>query len=237
MKKYYNIAGLTVEMDTFGRTEKQAESYRTEKTEKIDVVVQSNPETIKAKYPQMSDDDCEYVSTGANFYRHLLASYNGFMLHSSAVVVDKKAYLFTARSGTGKSTHTKLWLKLLGERAYILNDDKPAVRLEDGKWYAYGTPWSGKHDINKNERVPIAGIAIVNRAEKDCITKSGGIDVVMEILRQVNKPNDSQLRAKVMELVSELLQDIPVWKLKCTMNVSAAIVAYEEMSGERLVKL
>lgn len=236
MKKYYSIAGLTVEMDTFGRTEEQAEPYRITDVQQCDFTVQSNPETIKKKYPQMSDDDCEYVATGSNFYRNLLSYHNGFMLHSSAVVVDGMAYLFTASSGTGKSTHTKLWLKLFGDRAYILNDDKPAVRLENGKWYAYGTPWSGKHDISRNVRVPIAGVAIVRRAGEDSIVRFSGIEAVMEILRQVNKPNDVQLRGRIMELVSNLLEDVPIWKLNCTMNVSAARIAYENMSGKRLEK-
>ena len=134
MKKHYRIADLIVEMDSFGRTEKQAEPYRIKADTGADIIVQSNPEIIKKKYPQISEDDCEYIATGSTFYRHLLESYNGFMLHSSAVVVDGRAYLFTASSGTGKSTHTKLWLELFGEKAYILNDDKPAVRLEDGIW-------------------------------------------------------------------------------------------------------
>ena len=74
------------------------------------------------------------------------------LLHSSAVVVDGYAYLFSADSGTGKSTHTGLWKQHFGDRAYIINDDKPAIRKVDGEWYVFGTPWSGKTDTSVNPR-------------------------------------------------------------------------------------
>ena len=86
----------------------------------------------------------EYAYVGAEFNRKFL-KYGGIMIHSSAVEVDGKAYLFSAPCGTGKSTHTKQWQKYFGaDQAIIINDDKPVLRrLEDG-WYAYGTPLVGK---------------------------------------------------------------------------------------------
>ena len=141
MEQYYNIAGLTVKMSSYGCTVEQAEPYRCESVESPDIIIQSLWEKAKVTRPEyyanVSDDIGEYLFTGFSFYKQLL-NFGGFMLHSSAVVVDGKAYLFSANCGTGKSTHTKLWLNLFGDQAYILNDDKPALRLEDGTWYAYG---------------------------------------------------------------------------------------------------
>lgn len=236
MKRYYKIAGLTVEMDTFGRIVTQSEPYTIDPIDDPQIIVKSNFEKARREFPKLSDSDCEYLATGANFYKQILHRYNGFMLHSSAIVVDGKAYIFTANSGVGKSTHTQLWLELFKDRAYILNDDKPALRLEQGKWYAYGTPWSGKHDLSRNERIPIGGIAVLARGEEDSIERFSGIQAITEVMRQVNKPNDSTMRENLMELLDNLMCNVPIWKLHCTKNISSAILAYEKMSGERLDK-
>ncbi len=232
MEKYYKIAGLTIKMDTFGRTEEQARAYACDPCEKVDMVVESRWPDYREKYPMYPDDIGEYLSTGSVFYKYLL-DFDGMMLHSSAVVVDGKAYLFTADSGTGKSTHTRLWLDLFGDRAFILNDDKPALRLEDGVWYAYGTPWSGKNDISVDKRVPVAGIAALQRGEKNEIEPLGGIEGVQAILKQVNRPRAAGCREKLLELMDKLFAQVPVWKLCCNMEPEAAIVSYEAMSGER----
>lgn len=230
MLGYYRITGLIVKMDTFGRTFNQACPYSIENECEPDIIISSNWVSRKNEYMMLSDDDGEYLSTGINFYKQLI-SRDGLMLHSSCVVVDGRAYLFAANSGTGKSTHTGLWLKQFRDRAFILNDDKPAVRLEEGVWYAYGTPWSGKHDISVNARVPVAGIACLERGEINEIEPFSGRDAVLALLRQCNRPKAAEYRIKLLELLDKLITQVPVWKLKCNMDPEAAIVSYEAMSG------
>ena len=230
---FLKVAGLTVSMDSYGRIMEQAKPYQIDTVENPDVIIHSEWEALKSKYPMLSDDDGEYLATGKSFYQQLL-QFDGFMLHSSAVVVDGKAYLFTANSGTGKSTHTGLWLKQFGHQAYILNDDKPALRLIDGVWYAFGTPWSGKNDISVNTGVPVAGIAVVTRSENNEIEPFSGREAIFAIFNQTNrKTNTVAHRAKLLELMDQLLRAVPVWKLKCNMEPEAAIVAYEAMSGRK----
>ncbi len=228
--KHYLIAGLRVAMDSFGRTADQASPYEVAVTGEPDIVIRSYPEILQEKFPYLSIDDCEYMCTGSSFYTHLLL-HNGIMLHSSCVVVDNRAYLFTAPSGTGKSTHTNLWLEKFGDRAYILNDDKPALRLEEGVWYAYGTPWSGKFDINRNERVPVAGIAVLNRGQENKIESYTGFRAITSILDQMLRPADEKHRIIILETLDKLLSAVPVWKLTCNMDTAAATVAYRAMSG------
>ena len=231
MGQLYRIAGLAVRMDTFGRTLKQAEPYLAiDKAANADIVIRADWRSLQSKQPHLSDEDCEYMSTGASFYKQLM-NHGGIMLHSSAVVVDGRAYLFSAPCGTGKSTHTKLWLKRFGSRAYILNDDKPALRLENGVWYAYGTPWSGKYDISSNCRAELAGIAVLERGESNKIAPFGGVDAIRSILNQMVRPPDSVSRGKVLELTDELVKKVPIWKLTCNMEPEAAAVAYKGMSG------
>ena len=93
-------------------------------------------------------------------------------LHASAVVVEDEAYLFSADCGTGKSTHTSLWLKYLADKnPYILNDDKPAIRVTENGIFAYGTPFSGKNDINENKKVKVKGICFLEQAPQNSIEK------------------------------------------------------------------
>ena len=232
MEKIYEAAGLKFRMDSWGRTAEQAAHYEIGPENETDFNVVSFWPDVKEKYPYISDDDGEYLATGAAFYKHLL-DYGGMMLHSSAVVVDSKAYLFSADCGTGKSTHTEIWLRLFGDRAYILNDDKPALRREEDGWFAYGTPWSGKHDISVNARIPIGGIAMIERAEKNEIFSFSGKEAIRRILGQLNRVRDMDSRIKQMELLDKLLQEVPVWKLRCNMEDEAAIVSYEAMSGQK----
>ncbi|MBE6981084.1 MAG: hypothetical protein E7437_02030 [Ruminococcaceae bacterium] len=233
MLQYYKIAGLTVRMDTFGRTLEQAEPYLCPEQASVDMEIQIpeiDNETLHKEQPHLSLAECEYINTGRAFYSCLL-DFNALMLHACAVVVDGKAYLFSAASGTGKSTHVNLWLKLFGDRAVILNDDKPTLRLEDGVWYAYGTPWSGKYDISSNQRVPLAGIAMIERSETNEIEPFTGSKAVFQILGQTLRPRGTRHRMVLLELMDKLMAQVPVWKLRCNMDPEAAIVSYEAMSG------
>lgn len=231
MEQYYKIAGLTVQMDSFGRTLTQAGPYRCEPQEP-DIVIRSDWRALQLRQPHLSDEDCEYLSTGGSFYRQLL-SFDGMLLHASAVVLDGWAYLFSAPCGTGKSTHTKLWLKVFGERAYILNDDKPALRFEDGRWYAYGTPWSGKHDISANIRVPVAGICFLRRAGENSISPFRGPAAIFSLLEQTARPADAVLRTQLMTLLDRLITQLPIWQMGCNMDPQAALVSCQAMSEAR----
>lgn len=231
MEMYYKIAGLTVKMDSFGRTVEQAAPYQCQPCENVDIRIETDWQALQQRQPHLSDEDCEYLCTGGCFYRSLL-KFDGLMIHASAVVVDGKAYLFSAPCGTGKSTHTKLWLKVFGDRAMILNDDKPALRQEDGVWYAYGTPWSGKYDLNRNIRVPLAGIAMLERAQTNSIEPFGGSKAVFALLEQTARPAGADARGKLLEMLDRLLRTVPVWKLRCNMEENAVQVSYEAMRGK-----
>ena len=100
MELYYRIADLTVKMDTFGRTLTQAEPYRCQPVERPDICVEGYWEALRETAPHLSPDECEYINTGSDFYLQLL-KHRGLVLHASAVVLDERAYLFTAPSGTG----------------------------------------------------------------------------------------------------------------------------------------
>lgn len=230
MRKYYRIAGLTVEMDSFGKTASQAEAYAVPLQGDVDIRIDRFPEEFSARYPEASEELCEYMYSGISFYLQLIG-FDGIMLHSSAVVVDGVAYLFTASSGVGKSTHTSLYIKEFGDRAFILNDDKPAIRCEDGQFYAYGTPWSGKTDQNVNARAPLGGICVLERGEENEISRIYGKQAILGIFSQTMRPSKAQSIEKVLDLIGILIEKVPVWNLKCNTEPEAARVSYEAMSN------
>ena len=227
----YRIADITVGMDTFGRTLQQAEAYRTAEA-KPELVVFSDAKALQEKYPHLSLDDCEYMSTCSCFYQRL-AFFHGMMLHSSCVVVDGKAYLFSAPSGTGKSTHVQLWLKLFGDRAYVLNDDKPALRVIGDKIYVYGTPWSGKYDCSVNARAELGGIAFLKRAEENSMRPMGAVDAYYGLMDQTIRQCPPSAQLRFMDTVEKIASCNQIFELCCNMDPSAARLSYETMSGKR----
>lgn len=227
----YRIADLIVQMDAGGRTARQAEPYRIADGPTPDVVIQPNLPAYRELYAKLTEDDSEYMATGAVFYSRLL-DHDGLLLHASCVVLDGKAYLFSAPCGTGKSTHTAFWLSRFGERAYILNDDKPALRLVDGKWFVYGTPWSGKNDISRNARVPLGGIGILRRGDKNHAEKITGAAAAFGILDQTIRPRREERMQTVMALVGKLVETGRIYQVTATLSPEAAEVASGVMCEE-----
>ena len=234
MIKTYKICNLIVNADfRYEKCIKRSEKYLIEPSEECDILVPYQEEYINMileDIPNASLDNLEISVSGSIFYKELL-NFNGFMVHSSCVVVDNKAYLFSANSGTGKSTHTSQWLKLFGDKAYILNDDKPAVIFVDGKAYACGTPWSGKSDLNENAIVPIQGICELERSETNFIepmTDKG--EIIFNIMNQTQRSVIPENVDKILGYVEKLIGCVPFYRFGCNISTDAAQLAFDTMS-------
>ena len=234
MTRLYNICGLPVECDfRYPTMTARAEKYLADNTSPPEISVSCSEkcvELLRNNNPALSEDECEIIVTAENFYMQLLR-YDGFMLHSSAVEIDGRAYLFSAPSGTGKSTHTEQWLKLFGERARIINDDKPAICIVDGNILAYGTPWSGKSDLNINVGVPLQGICMLERSPENFIQPLPADKAVFGILNQTVRPPDESGMDRLLTLVDEVVSRVPVWRMGCNISIAAAHTAYDAMSA------
>ncbi|MBR3594352.1 MAG: hypothetical protein IKL44_06750 [Clostridia bacterium] len=232
----YKIADLIVNMDCKSdMLLSRGKPYQVSDALKPDLVFTLDEKRVKYyldKYPQMNNNEWEYMLYGSDFY-NALTGYNGMLLHASAVVVDDRAYLFSAPCGTGKSTHTSLWLKLFGDRAYIINDDKPAIRIIDGVPYVYGTPFSGKHDISKNTRVRLGGICFITQSPENEISPMDSQDVIVAVMEQTIRNLSLEHMDKMLTVLDEVLSSVKVYSLKCNMDISAARLSYETMSGEK----
>ena len=228
--KRYNIAGLAIDMEAGGRTLKQAAPYADEGQGPADMVIQIDVDQTMALNPQITDRDlAEYLATGQCFCT-LLPLFQGLMLHSSAVICEGKAYLFSAPSGTGKSTHTQKWVRLFG--AQYLNDDKPVLRLMDERWVAYGTPWSGKYDISSPVGVALGGIAVLTRGEENAIERISPVEALPYIMSQTIFRQSRRRMDKQLSLLDDLLNRVPVWKLTCRNDDEAAILSHSAMVGD-----
>ncbi len=216
-----------------GIIEVQARDYLCDFEGRPDIITGVSDEFIamqRGHNPHLSEEDCEYIWTGEQFCLGLLA-FDGFMLHASAVVYEGKAYLFSAPSGTGKSTHTALWREVFGDSAYILNDDKPVIRIKDGSVWVYGTPWSGKTDQNRNESVPLQGICFIQRSVDNRISEIGVAEAAYEILNQTVRPNGAKSMDQLLSVLDKVLAKAKVYKMGCNISHEAVKTAYNGMNG------
>jgi len=163
-------------------------------------------------------------------YAEFLFDRNTLMTHGSTVAVDGKAYLFTAGCGTGKSTHTRLWRQVFGERAVMINDDKPFLKITEAGVFACGSPWSGKHGLDTNVTVPLQGICILERGEENRIEQISPEEALPMLLHQSYRPLDAEKHARFRELVTLLAERTPLWRMVCNMDPSAAETSHRAMS-------
>lgn len=159
-----------------------------------------------------------------------LPLHNAFVLHSACFDVDGVGVAFAAHSGTGKTTHMRLWQELLGNKMVVVNGDKPIVRFFDEEPetpYAYGTPWNGKEGLGCNMRTPLKHICFIRRDEKNFVEPMDKNDIVDLILNQVYMPKDPLAMMNTMKLIDRLLGSCNLWVIHCNMEKDAAQVAYK----------
>lgn len=188
-------------------------------------------EDIKEGIPirQFSDAYLETLAVYRKIADHLL-SCDTLLFHGSVIAVDGIGYLFTAKSGTGKSTHTRLWREYFGEHAVMVNDDKPLLRITDSGVTAYGTPWDGKHRLSTNIAVPLKGICILTRDTTNHIEQAEPHAVYPLIVQQTNRSLSADGMKQTLSLIDRMLNVVPVYRLGCNMDIEAARVAYDGMN-------
>ena len=165
-------------------------------------------------------------------FAEYLLDFDTLLVHGSAIAADGEGFLFTAHSGTGKSTHTRLWRQVLGARAVIVNDDKPFLQLTETGVILHGSPWSGKHGLDCNLSVPLQGICILERGSKNQIGIMDAADALPMLRKQTYQPMDAEKEARYLRLVERLAQSIPLWKMACNKEAQAATMAHEAMKSQ-----
>lgn len=240
ISKRYKIAGKVVEINSiYEDVHEYCSAYLTDESVDYTVTIKQNDIDYEFEFSKKEKerneelDIClksEYLEKLA-VYRKIadkMIDYNTILFHGSAIAVDGVAYLFTAKSGTGKSTHTRLWREYLGERAVMVNDDKPLIKIED-EILVCGTPYNGKHKLGNNISVPLKSICILTRAKENYIEKITKQQAYTMILQQTHRPKDLEKMKKTLELVDKLIDNVDLYLLGCNMDISAAKISYEGM--------
>lgn len=178
-----------------------------------------------------------YVALSANEYYNIASSmafpsilpaFNRFFIHASFIRVQGSGILFTAPSGTGKSTQASLWERLRG--ADILNGDKTLLHCpgHGGQRYAFGSPWAGSSGIFRDEKAPLRALVVLRQAPQNSIERMQPFAAFKQLFSQSGVPLfDAELLAKSTEMLEQLVNEVPVFLLKCLPD-EGAVNALEE---------
>lgn len=237
----YKIAGKVVEIHSlYDEVHTYCADYRTDET--ADYVVAATQADIDEEREKSAREDeikgipvrhfsDSYLEELA-VYRKIaeqMTAFDTILFHGSVIAVDGIGYLFTAKSGTGKSTHTRLWREYFGDRAVMVNDDKPLIHVGANDITVYGTPYNGKHRLGNNISVPLKAICILTRAEENHIEPVTREQAYPLLLQQVYRPADSLKMMKTLTLIDTLADRVKLYRLGCNMDISAAKIAFEGM--------
>lgn len=161
-------------------------------------------------------------------FRYGLLYHDGFVIHSSTLEHNGKGIIFSAPSGTGKSTHVKLWQKYIGEDVKVLNDDTPAIRLIDGKPIIFGTPWSGSSRIHCNANAPLEAIVLLEQAPENSIKQLNTSEAILKLMPRVFMPYfDEAMMSLAMGIFERMISSVPVYLLKCRPDKEAVELVYQ----------
>ncbi len=229
------LAGHIVRI--FYRYEKNRDffaDYITDSSVTPDIIASVTDEEIRSTVdvvPGISPETAELTS----LYRPIAEGFptlGGFVFHGAAISFGGKGYIFTAPSGTGKSTHIKLWRRYLGKKVDIINGDKPIITVSDGGIFVHGTPWAGKERWQKNHSFPLGGICLLHRS-KDCTAGTADTDAALPfLLGQVYISPCEEVTAKTMELLDTVLRSVKIKDLYCDISEKAVRCSFEELCGQ-----
>lgn len=158
--------------------------------------------------------------------------FSRFLLHSSVLEYEGNAYAFLGRSGTGKTTHTKLWLSNV-PKASIVNGDKPLIASTDDGFVAYGTPWQGKEGWGKNVSAPLKGLCFLEQAKENVLRPLSASETLHRLFAQILLPKDEEGTVMTLKLVDELIKTVPSYLLGCDISEDAVKTSFEALTGKK----
>ncbi len=243
----YRIAGVVVQIESIhDEVHIMCQKYRCADDTAAQISVHTTQKDIDAEQIK-SDQEAALEGVSAAQYsaayletlavyrkiaKAMLMEHDILLFHGSAVAVDDRAVLFTAKSGTGKSTHTALWREMLGERCYMVNDDKPLLRVSEAETEVCGTPWNGKHHLGTNCIVPLKAICILERGQTNQIQELVPKEALPMLMQQSYRPDNSHTMLQLLKVIDKMAKNVKFYRLQCNMDQSAAKLSFETMLGE-----
>ncbi|MBE6673008.1 MAG: hypothetical protein E7599_05760 [Ruminococcaceae bacterium] len=229
------IAELTAELDNrYAHVEKQCQAYRVSAKVPSDIVATATEEEIERELALDGEGHEAGYAESICLYRSIasqLHTFDAFLMHGAVIGFEGKAYAFLAKSGTGKSTHIRLWRTHLKDGVLPVNGDKPILRFQGDALTAYGTPWAGKEGWQRNVGLPLAGICLLARGEANRIERLQPRQAVPSLMRQIYLPNEPMGAVATMALIDRLTASVPIYALWCDMSEEAVKTSFEAMTG------
>lgn len=241
MKGVYKIADLKILIEfNYSCTEKFLSAYKIKDDQNaVDFKITVNLGELEK---ECADNDIKRV----NYYEHLyilrlidkelVNEYGGFMLHSSSVAIDGKAFCFTAKSGTGKSTHASNLKNLLGDELKYINDDKPFIRYfeKEDRFVVYGNPWNGKHRLGEDISASLGAIVYIERAKDNSVEEISPSKALPLLFSQITYPETEEEVKKITTLLGKLFDKTPMYLLKCNKEIDSAKLSFEKIIKKNL---
>lgn len=233
------LSGLCFEVESrFESVKNYCKNYITDSKEAVDSVFVSE-DKIDTELSQSEEETTREYAESVCIYREIAEVLPGFdrvVFHGAAITYRDKGLIFTAPSGTGKSTHIKLWRKYLREDVDIVNGDKPILEISDTSVTVHSSPWCGKEGWNKNRSAPLSAICIIKRGLENRIRKISGGEALPFLIKQIYRPKNPTAFAKTLELFDRLLTTVPIFILECDMSEDAVKTSFEALIQEEYKK-
>ena len=158
-----------------------------------------------------------------NVFAYSILNYGGIMFHGIVMEYNGKGVVISASSGTGKTTHVRMWRD--NKNALILNGDRALCRKRSNKWYAYGSPWFGTSGECINRRVPMTAIVLLERGEANEIERISSYDGALALIPRTFAPTwEKELMGKALDTIDDIVKEIPVLRLKCRPDLESVEV-------------
>ncbi len=231
----YEIAGLRIQIEnTYSFTDNFCQEYKSEdQFSPVDLTARVTKEEFlqeKELSPGFSDGYIENIC----LYRSIclqIPQFQRMLLHASILEYDGKGYAFLGRSGTGKSTHTKLWLKYI-KNTSIVNGDKPILEQALNQFYAYGTPWQGKEGWGEKCKAPLLGLCFLEQAKENSIRKLSPAETASRLFLQILIPQKEEDAIATLDFADKLIQKVPAYLLSCNISEEAVKTSFEALTGQ-----
>lgn len=230
----YDIAGLRVKIENqYEYTDKFCQAYLSEdQYSPSDIVASVTAEELmgeKKFSPEYGDGYIENICLYRSICRQM-PSFGRMLLHCSVIEYEGSAYAFLGKSGTGKSTHTKLWIKHLPS-VNIVNGDKPILAYSKDGFTAYGTPWMGKERWGTNTKAPLKALCFLEQAKVNAIRKLSPSETTPRLFLQILIPQDEENAGLTLELADKMVTEVPAYLLQCDISEEAVKKSFEAMTG------
>ena len=231
----YLFADFVVELQNrYPHLEEQCKYFLYQGDRETDFVISVTDEELdrEAQVSQYPDSRGYLESVCA--YRKLcmqIPRRDSILLHAAVIEAEGRGIAFFARSGVGKTTHTRHWIKTYFPQVNIVNGDKPIVRFFDGVPYAYGTPWAGKEGIYRLVRAPLRDLCLIERAPVNEVTPLSKEEALQLLMLQIFLPSEPESAIATLDMVEKLLESCNLWRIRCTPDREAAVVAHDTILG------